>query len=773
MPVGRNWARAILAVASDRRFLELLRYSPSMRSSVAFSISHICIASPERVAFAKHRFRGDREFASPLQSLAGVFVGDRRVGTAVPSSRSATCRRRRLLEQFTAGPATCLFATMGFWQGVDVPGPSLSLVAIDRIPFRRPDEPLLQARRERAGADAFGLIDLPAPPPSSPRAPAASSARHRHRASSPSSTPAWPRPATAGTSSTPSPRCAAPRTRPRPAASSRRSETEPERCIDSPTDRASLGRPPAWSLPPPRRPPARPSPSRRSGASGASSSPPAAGPRRCWPPSPACSSPRWSPAPRAARWLGYVQATAEASMVGGLADWFAVVALFRHPLGLPIPHTAIITERKEQFGETLGEFIQTASSRPTPWPSGCRPPTSGSRVARWLADPVNADRLAGHVARRRRRGGRPPRGRGRPRRARAPGARADRGGVDRPAGRPGPRRAHAGRAATTRWSTRPCAASTATSTSTGTTSADRFRDQAPWWLPGAVEDRIFERLLDGVRAVLDDMANDRGHGLRRAARRPHPAVRRRAADLAASCGRAGEQLTRDLLERPELRAWVASAWADAKAQLRRQAGDPDSDAAPAAGRAPSRRAASACSPSRPSPPRSTTPPRPAARYVVEHFGGEITELVSQHDRPLGRRGDLATASSCCSAPTSSSSASTAPSSAASPASASTPSPRCSVARPWRRRYTASGPVRSGCRPRRPAADAAASSSAIAHAESDVELRTEDGQDDRPGCAAPTRTTSRHVRHVTATAPPTDDELAVAPSRGRRRSAPSC
>jgi ATP-dependent DNA helicase DinG len=50
---------------------------------------------------------------------------------------------------------------MGFWQGVDVPGPSLSLVTIDRIPFPRPDEPLLQARRERAGADAFRLIDLP------------------------------------------------------------------------------------------------------------------------------------------------------------------------------------------------------------------------------------------------------------------------------------------------------------------------------------------------------------------------------------------------------------------------------------------------------------------------------------------------------------------------------------------------------------------------------------------------------------------------------------
>jgi ATP-dependent DNA helicase DinG len=50
---------------------------------------------------------------------------------------------------------------MGFWQGVDVPGASCSVVAIDRIPFPRPDEPLMQARRDRAGAAAFGAVDLP------------------------------------------------------------------------------------------------------------------------------------------------------------------------------------------------------------------------------------------------------------------------------------------------------------------------------------------------------------------------------------------------------------------------------------------------------------------------------------------------------------------------------------------------------------------------------------------------------------------------------------
>jgi uncharacterized membrane-anchored protein YjiN (DUF445 family) len=57
-------------------------------------------------------------------------------------------------------------------------------------------------------------------------------------------------------------------------------------------------------------------------------------------------------------WLGYVKAFAEAAMVGGLADWFAVTALFRHPLGLPIPHTAIIPRNKDRIGEALATFLK-------------------------------------------------------------------------------------------------------------------------------------------------------------------------------------------------------------------------------------------------------------------------------------------------------------------------------------------------------------------------------------------------------------------------------
>src|SRR3954452_14620654 len=56
-------------------------------------------------------------------------------------------------------------------------------------------------------------------------------------------------------------------------------------------------------------------------------------------------------------WLGFVNAGAEASMVGAIADWFAVTALFKHPLGLPIPHTALIPERKDDLGRSLEEFV--------------------------------------------------------------------------------------------------------------------------------------------------------------------------------------------------------------------------------------------------------------------------------------------------------------------------------------------------------------------------------------------------------------------------------
>ena len=96
--------------------------------------------------------------------------------------------------------------------------------------------------------------------------------------------------------------------------------------------------------------------------------------------------------------LGYVQAGAEASMVGGVADWFAVTALFRRPLGLPIPHTALIVERKDQFAATLGQFVQENFLNADVLAERIRAARLVPRLAAWLADQANAARFAGYAA---------------------------------------------------------------------------------------------------------------------------------------------------------------------------------------------------------------------------------------------------------------------------------------------------------------------------------------------------------------------------------------
>ena len=108
--------------------------------------------------------RRGRAHARAVHQLA--IDGRGRRGAARPratsrSSRSATCPSRRSIKAFADSDETCLFATAGLFQGVDVPGQTLSLVVIDRIPFPRPDDPLLVARREQLGPTAFAEIDIP------------------------------------------------------------------------------------------------------------------------------------------------------------------------------------------------------------------------------------------------------------------------------------------------------------------------------------------------------------------------------------------------------------------------------------------------------------------------------------------------------------------------------------------------------------------------------------------------------------------------------------
>ena len=97
-------------------------------------------------------------------------------------------------------------------------------------------------------------------------------------------------------------------------------------------------------------------------------------------------------------WLGYVRATAEASLVGGLADWFAVTALFRHPLGIPIPHTAIVRLQKDRIARILGDFVQSHFLTREVVSARLRALDLADRAATWLARPEHAERLARQVA---------------------------------------------------------------------------------------------------------------------------------------------------------------------------------------------------------------------------------------------------------------------------------------------------------------------------------------------------------------------------------------
>lgn len=93
-------------------------------------------------------------------------------------------------------------------------------------------------------------------------------------------------------------------------------------------------------------------------------------------------------------WVGYAGAAAEAGMVGALADWFAVTALFRHPLGLKIPHTAIIKRKKDQLGEGLGAFVRENFLSPEVVETKLRDAEIASRLGKWLAEPEHAARVA-------------------------------------------------------------------------------------------------------------------------------------------------------------------------------------------------------------------------------------------------------------------------------------------------------------------------------------------------------------------------------------------
>jgi uncharacterized membrane-anchored protein YjiN (DUF445 family) len=324
-------------------------------------------------------------------------------------------------------------------------------------------------------------------------------------------------------------------------------------------------------------------------------------------------------------WVGYLEAMLEAAMVGALADWFAVTALFRHPLGIPIPHTAIIPERKDQFGETLGDFVQSSFLTPEIITERIRTARVAERASAWLATPANADRVAGHLA----------------------DALVtvtdvvDDEDVQRAI-------EDAVRARVEAIPLAPLAGRTLgvmveggrhqqlldTALRTLDRYLDenhnrlraRFAEQTPWWMPESVEDRLFDRLLEGGRRLVHEVAMDPDHELRKEA---DERVRNLVDELQQSpeMRARGEELKAELLDHPELREWVRSIWQDVKAGMRAQAADPGSelrrrlaDAVVRLGRRIQDDPALA--------ERVDTTAETAVRYVAEHFHDEIAAMVS-------------------------------------------------------------------------------------------------------------------------------------------------
>ena len=273
--------------------------------------------------------------------------------------------------------------------------------------------------------------------------------------------------------------------------------------------------------------------------------------------------------------LGYVQAGAEASMVGGIADWFAVTALFRHPLGVPIPHTALIVERKDQFAATLGQFVQTNFLSADVLAERIRSVHLVPRLAAWLADEANAERAAGYAA-------------------------------DAAVAVAGTFRDEDVQRVITAELTRAVDAvevaplagrvlrvaiaeghhaelfDTILSGADGYIGShyeelrELFETERPRWIPEAVYSRVFDRLYLRLRQRLVAMAAD-----------PNDQARQQfEAWIAGLPGRLetdpelrarGEQLKRDVLGSAALRDWSSGLWQQAKEGLRAQAADPGSE----------------------------------------------------------------------------------------------------------------------------------------------------------------------------------------------------
>jgi uncharacterized membrane-anchored protein YjiN (DUF445 family) len=274
-------------------------------------------------------------------------------------------------------------------------------------------------------------------------------------------------------------------------------------------------------------------------------------------------------------WIGYVRAAAEAAMVGALADWFAVTALFRYPLGIPIPHTAIIPRRKDDIGRSLGEFVQGNFLTPEVVGERLGAAHISRRLGAWLVQPANAERaaeaagdaLSGVVEVLDDRDVQVAVGTAVERRIAATevapllGKALDvaiEGGYHQRM-LDGVMRGLAGFLDDNRASLR-----------------DRLDQESPWWVPEAIDDRVFNKIFTGVQHFLADVSSDPRHEVRRSIDvRVQALAGKLRSDpaLIAKC----ESIKLELLAHPDVQGWLQSLWGEVKGSLLDAAGDPDSD----------------------------------------------------------------------------------------------------------------------------------------------------------------------------------------------------
>ncbi|TFV73470.1 DUF445 domain-containing protein [Blastococcus sp. CT_GayMR19] len=277
----------------------------------------------------------------------------------------------------------------------------------------------------------------------------------------------------------------------------------------------------------------------------------------------------------AGAWVGYVRATAEASMVGALADWFAVTALFRHPLRLPIPHTAIIPRKKDQIGASLGTFVQENFLTTHVVEQKLATVDVPGRLGAFLAAPGRAERLAGDA--------------GVALTALTDLLRDD--DVQPAVAALVDRKLHETPLA-------PVVARALELVVEGDRHQEvlsaalrglarflednkvvfraQLGDASPAWVPDWLDEKVFVRAFTGVQVFLDEVGADPRHELRRsydARLRAYVHALRTDPETAAHV----EDLKRELLEHPAVRAWSGSLWSNVKTAIVAAAADPDSE----------------------------------------------------------------------------------------------------------------------------------------------------------------------------------------------------